>query len=202
MPTKDGLCQKPEECPPCWSQHLREKLVDSYGAIQWSWFTWVNAFCDLLCKELRMVAAAWFTWVNAFCDLLCKELRMVAAATSGLISEQVFVRAVYNNGSWTYNCEAVKMPLLLPLQELQGKDDRGWRKKSVFASRPSWPEDWKKEGGFAFRTSNKFLLVARHTLTKASQNAFKAGAVNFVNPLSPPFTVKKVCTRTKNSQGT
>ena len=180
MPTKDALCQKPEECPPCWSQHLREKLVDSYGAIQWSWFTWVNAFCDLLCKELRMVAAA----------------------TSGLISEQVFVRAVYNNGSWTYNCEAVKMPLLLPLQELQGKDDRGWRKKSVFASLPSWPEDWKKEGDFAFRTSNKFLLVARHTLTKAFQNAFKAGAVNFVNPLSPPFTVKKVCTRTKNSQGT
>ena len=60
------------------------------------------------------------------------------------------------------------MPLLLRLQELQGKDDAEW-KKSVFASR------LRGENAFvvvfspvpvaAYSTSNKFLLVARHTLT-------------------------------------
>ena len=50
----------------------------------------------------------------------------------------------------------------------------------------------------SFSMSNRFLLVARHTLTMGLQ---KAGAVNFVNSLSL-LSMKKVRTKTKNSQGT
>ena len=53
----------------------------------------------------------------------------------------------------------------------------------------------------SYSTSNAFLFVARHTLW-AFKNAFKVGTVNFANSLSPPSTVKKVCTASKNSQGT
>ena len=58
---------------------------------------------------------------------------------------------------------------------------------------------WKKMCFFAsYSMNNRFLLVARHTLTMGLR---KAGAVNFMNSLSL-FTMKKVHTKTKNSQGT
>ena len=55
---------------------------------------------------------------------------------------------------------------------------------------------------FSPHTSYKFLLVSRHTLTRAFNNAFKTGTVNFANSLSTPSVVKKVHTGSKNSQGT
>ena len=54
-------------------------------------------------------------------------------------------------------------------------------------------------------TSNKFLLVAKHTLTQwqwAFKNALEIGTVNFTNSLSPPSILKNVHTESKNSQRT
>ena len=53
----------------------------------------------------------------------------------------------------------------------------------------------------AYSTSNKFLLVARHTLITGLWICLQSHIrrpVNFVNSLSPPSTVKKVCARSKN----
>jgi len=61
------------------------------------------------------------------------------------------------------------MPLLLPLQKLQGKGDEGWKKVSVFA------EDRECVGKkcvffFAsYSTSNKLLHVARYILITGLQ---------------------------------
>ena len=46
----------------------------------------------------------------------------------------------------------------------------------------------------SYSTSNKFLLVVRHTLslTTGLHNAFKVGTVNVANSLSLPSIVKKV----------
>ena len=48
-----------------------------------------------------VVQQSWFAIVNALCNLSCKKSQKVIAATSGPISEQVLVHAVYDNGSWT-----------------------------------------------------------------------------------------------------
>ena len=48
--------------------------------------------------------------------------------TSRPISEYVLLHGVYNSGSWTWNREAVQMPILLQLQKLPWKDDGGWKK--------------------------------------------------------------------------
>ena len=71
---------------------------------------------------------SWFTQVNALCNLPCRKLWKVTAAISGPISEQALVYVVYNNGSLTYNCQAVQMPPLLQLQKLPGKGDERWKK--------------------------------------------------------------------------
>ena len=58
------------------------------------------------------------------------------------------------------------------LQESQGKGDEGWGKKSVFASFPcsQYCLCLKKNAfGAAYSMSNKFLIVARHTLTTGLQ---------------------------------
>ena len=47
------------------------------------------------------------------------------SVTSGPISELALLHAVYNSGSWTKNCEAVQMPILLQLQKLPWKGDGG-----------------------------------------------------------------------------
>ena len=74
------------------------------------------------------------------------------------------------------------MPPLLQLQNLPGKGDGGWGKKSVSASFCFSPDQkiaiaisWKKKKkkkkrfGASYSTSNKLLLVARHILTTGLQ---------------------------------
>ena len=66
------------------------------------------------------------------------------------------------------------MPLLLALQELLGKADGAWRKKNVslyhFLADRKIPSMWKKMHFLAsYSMGNKFLLVARHTLTTGLQ---------------------------------
>ena len=46
-----------------------------------------------------VIQQSWFAWVNALHNLSCKKSLKVIAATSGLISEQAWLHAVYNNGS-------------------------------------------------------------------------------------------------------
>ena len=47
-------------------------LCSMYWAVQWSWFAWVNAFCNLSCKKLREVAASLPGWfLSRRCFMLC-----------------------------------------------------------------------------------------------------------------------------------
>ena len=111
------------------------------------WFPWL--WC------CWAVQPSWFAWVNALCNLSW----MVTAATSGLISEYVLLHAVPNKGSLAQNCKAVQMPVLLCLPKLQGTDDGGWGKKVSLHF-------------FSADFFQKFLFVARHTLTVGLQKCF------------------------------
>ena len=68
--------------------------------------------------------------------------------------------------------------------------------KKVFASFFGSPEDRDCEGKMhllaSCNTSDKFFLVARHTLTTGLQKAFRVGTLNIL--LTPPPIVKKVGT--------
>ena len=102
----------------------------------------------------------------------------------------------------------VKMPLLLYLQNLQGKGDGQMeKKKKCFTSFWGWPEDCKFVGGkmrfwHPIARATIYCLLPDTFWLRAFKNALKVGTVNFANSLSPPFIVKKVCTGSKNSQGT
>ena len=106
---------------------------------------------------------------------------------------------MYNNG------EAVQMPPLLQLQKLPGKGNGGWGKKVSlcrFLADQNIEISWG-EGcvlGHPIARATSYCLMP--DTIRASKNAFKVGSVKFANSVSPPSTVKKVCTGSKSSQGT
>ena len=156
----------------------------TYWAVQWSWFEWVNAICNLLRKKSREVAAS---------------------LPGQFLSRRFWV--VYNKGSWTKNCEAVQMPLLLQLQKkLPWKKDGGWKKKClciVFLAYQKIASSWKKWVlGYPIARATSYCLLPDTFWLRASKNVFKVGSVKFANSLSPPSIVKKVRTGSKSSQGT
>ena len=91
------------------------------------------------------------------------------------------------------------MPPLLQLQKLLGKGDGGWR-KSVFALFFGW-QDRKFVEKMRFGASYSTNVLPDTFWLRASKTVFKVGSVKFTNSLSPPSTVKKVCTWSKSSQG-
>jgi len=69
------------------------------------------------------------------------------------------------------------MPVLLCLQELQGKDDGGWKKVSLHH----------------FPADRKITIAWKKMHILGIKNAPKVGSVNFAK--SSPSIVKKVCTK-------
>ena len=137
--------------------HLDRKLVNflpwvctiSYLAVQWSWFAWVNALCNLLYKKPREVTASLpGRFLSRRCFMLC-----ITTEVKPRIAKQ-------------YKCHHCCI-----CKNYQGKQIEGG--KSVFASFFGWPEDRefmeKMCFGASCSTSNKLLLVARHIPTTGLQ---------------------------------
>ena len=125
--------------------------------------------------------------------------------TSGPISEWALLHAVYNNGSWTYNCKAVQMPPLLLLQKLPGKGDGGW-KKEVFCivfwlTRRSWVLGKKCVLGDPIARATSYCLLPDTFWLRASKNVFKVGSVKYANSLSPPSIGRKYALEVKVAKG-
>ena len=121
--------------------------------IQWWWFAWVNALCNLLGKKSRVVAASLpGHFLSRHCFMLC-------------ITMEVEPRIVKQ-----YKCDHCSS-----CKNYQGQGMKGG-KKSFFASFLGWPEDRNFTEifcfGASFSTSNKLLLVARHILTIGLQKCF------------------------------
>ena len=58
----------------CFKQMILRSVthLSIYWAVQWSWFARVNAFCNLLCKKSREVAASLPGWfLSRRCFTLC-----------------------------------------------------------------------------------------------------------------------------------
>ena len=147
-----------------------------------------------------MVQWSWFSRVNALCNLSRKKSREVAASLMGrFLSRRCFTLCITMEDEPRI-AKQYKMPPLLQLQKLPGKGDGGWTKKClcvVFLADQKIASSWKRcvLGHPIARAIHTFWL-------RASKNVLKVGSVKFANSLSPPSTVKKVRTGSKSSQGT
>ena len=154
-------------------------LFNGYWVVQWSWFAWVNALCNLLCRSCeRLQHDFWGRFPSRCCLRLCITMEIELRITK------------------QYKCQHC-----CSCKNYRGKGLEGG--KSVFASFWGWPEDCefmeKMCFGASYSTCNKLLLVARHSLTTGLQKCLNIGNVKFTN--SPPSIVKKVRTGSKSSQG-
>ena len=132
--------QRLNTSPPQQTAHL-------YWAVQWSWFAWVNALCNLSCKKSQEVAASLPGWfVSRHCFMLC-------------ITIEVEPRSAKQ-----YKCHHC-----CSCKNYQGKGMEGG-KKNVFVSFLGWPEDHEfMHFGASYSMSNNLLLVARHILIAGLQ---------------------------------
>ena len=157
-------------------------IILIYWAVQWSWFARVNALCNLLCKKSRQVALSllgWFLCRHCFTLWITMEV------------EHRIVKQYY-----CHHCCCCK--------NYRGKEMEGGKKVSLhrFSADQKIAISWKKciLGHPTARAASYCLFL--DTWLQASKNVFKVGSVKFANSLSPPSIVKKVCTRSKSSQGT
>ena len=153
------------------------------GWFGWCWFARGNALCNISHeKSCEAAASLPGRFLSRHCFVLC-------------ITMEVEPRIVKQ-----YTCHHC-----CRCKNYQGKGMEGGKKCLCVVF---WPTRWlrvcekKKHFGASYSTSNKFCLLPDTVWLRASKNAFKVGSVKFANSLSPPSIVKKVCTRSKSSQGT
>ena len=154
-----------------------------YWAVQWSWFAWVNALCNLSRKKLREVAASLpGRFLSRCCFALCITMEV----------EPIIVKQ--------YKCHHC-----CSCKNYRGKGMEGGKKMSLhhFLADQKIASSWICFVlGHLIAQATSYCLLADRFWLRASKNAFKVGSVKFTNSLSPPFIVKKVRTGSKNSQGT
>ena len=157
-------------------------LCSMYWAVQWSWFAWVNAFCNLSHKKLQKVAVSLQGWfLSRRCFTLC-----ITMEVESRIAKQ-------------YKCHHC-----CSCKKTTG--ERGWRVgKSVcvniWLTKRSWVCE-KKCFRASYSMSNKLLRVARHILTTSLQKCLSSWQCKIRKFTVTTFHWKKVCTRSKSSQGT
>ena len=158
-------------------------IILIYWAVQWSWFARVNALCNLLCMKSRQVALSllgWFLCRHCFTPWITMEV------------EHRIVKQYY-----CHHCCCCK--------NYRGKEMEGGKKVSLhrFSADQKIAISWKKcILGHPTARATSYCLLPDTFWLQASKNVFKVGSVKFANSLSPPSIVKKVCTRSKSSQGT
>ena len=153
-----------------------------YWAVQWSWFAQVNALCNFLRKKLREVATSPpGRFLSRCCFTLC-------------ITKEVEPRIVKQYKH--HHCCSCK--------NYQGKGMESGKILSLhqFLAYQKIASSWKKcVLGHPIARATSYCLLLDTFWLQASKNAFKVGSVKLANSLSLPSIVKKVCTRSKSSQG-
>ena len=153
-------------------------LTPTSWVVQWSWFAWVNALCNLSCKKSQEVAASFQgQFLSSHCFMLC-----ITVEVEPRIAKQ-------------YKCQYCCS------WKLTG--ERGWRVEQKCLCIIFLAEGHKfMEKMYFGAWATSYCLLPDTFWLQASINAFKVGSVTFANSLSLPSIVKKVCTGSKSSQGT
>ena len=164
------------------TQNGRHQLPDDYWAVRWSWFAWVNAFCNLSHKKLWEVAASLpGQYLSRRCFMLCITMEVEPR----IVKQSKCQHCCSCKNYWGKGMEGGKRCL------------RNFLADQKIASL------WKKFIlGHPIARATSYCLLPDTFWLRASKNAFEVGSVKFTNSLSPPFTVKKVRTGSKSSQGT
>ena len=150
--------------------------------VQWSWFAWVNALCNLSSKKLQEVAASLLgRFLNRCCCTLCITMEVKL-----IIAKQ-------------YKCHHC-----CSCKKYRGKGMEDGKKGSLqhFLADQKIMSLWKKIVlGHPIARATSYCLLPYTFWLWASKNVFKVGSVKFTNSLSPPSIVKKVCTEVKAAKG-
>ena len=159
------------------------KLSSQYWAVQWSWFAWVNALCNLSRKKSQEIAASLAGW---FLSRRCFTLCITIEVEPGIAKQ--------------YKCHH-----RCSCKNYRGKGMEGGKKVSLhcFLADQKIEILWKKcILGHPIARAASYCLLPDTFWLWAFKNAFKVGSVKFANSLSPPSIVKKVRTGSKSCQGT
>ena len=151
--------------------------------VQWSWFAWVNALCNLSRKKSREVTASHpGQFLSRRCFMLC-------------ITMEVEPRVAKQ-----YKCQHC-----CSCKNYRGEGMEGGKKVSLhrFLADQKIASSWKIcVLGHPIARATGYCLLPDTFWLQASKNVFKVGSVKFANSLSLPSIVKKLHTRNKSSQGT
>ena len=159
-------------------------LCSMYLAVQWSWFAWVNAFCNLSHKKLQKVTVSLLGWfLSRHCFTLC-----ITMEVESRIAKQ-------------YKCHHC-----CSCKKKKKNGQRGWRmEKSVFVSIFGWPKDPEFVIffilGHPIAWATSYCVLPDTFLLQASKNAFKVGSVKFANSLSPPSIGRMYAPEVKAAKG-
>ena len=145
-----------------------------YWAVQWSWFARVNALCNLSPKKSQEVAMSLLgRFLSRCCFTLC-----ITMEVEPRIAKQ-------------YKCHHC-----CSCKNNRGKGIEGGKNVSLhhflLTRRSRVPVAW----------ATSYCLLPDTFWLWAPKNVFKVDSVKFADSLSTPSIVKKVCTRSKSSQGT
>ena len=163
-------------------------------------------FLSLYQQLYWVVQQSWFARVNALCNLSYKKLQEVTASPPGrFLSSHCFTLCITMEVEPRI-AKPYKFHHCCSCKNYWGKGMEGW-KKSVFAllflADQKIASLWKKcVLGHLIAWATSYCLLPDTFWLWAYKNVFKVGSVKFTDLLSPPSTVKKVCTGSKSIQGT
>ena len=155
--------------------------MSHYWVVWWSWFTWVNAICNLLRKKSWEVTASLLgRFLSRCCFTLCITMEVEPRIAKKYKCHHCYSCKNYRDkGGETCLCVVFWLT----------------RRSRVRAGRECvW--------GHPIAQATSYCLLPDTLWLGASKNAFTAGTVNLANLLSLPSIVKKIRTGSKNSQGT
>ena len=156
----------------------------SYWAVQWSWFAWVNALCNLSYKKSQEVAVS---LPGQFLSCGCFTLCIAIEVEPRIVKQYKCHHHCSCKNYWGKGMEDGKKKCLCVVFWLtRGSQFRG--EKNVLGHPIPW--------------TTSYCLLPDTFWLRASQNPYKVGSVKFTNSLSMPSIVKKVHTGSKSSQGT
>ena len=154
-----------------------------YWVVQWSWFAWVNAFCNLSHKKSQEVTAS---LPGQFLRRRCFMLCIIMEVKPRIVKQYKCQHCCICKNYWEKGMEGGKKAVL-----------------HHFLADQKIASSWKKcVSGHPIAQARSYCLLPDTFWLRASKNAFKVGSVKFANSLSPPSIVKKVCPGSKSSQGT
>ena len=137
------------------------KTGGAYWAVQWSWFAWVNALCNILCKKSWETAASLLgRFLSGRCFTLCITMEVEPKTAK------------------QYKCHHC-----CSCKKYQGKGMEGGKKVSLhrFSANQKVASLWKIKCvlGHPIAWVTSYCLLPDTFWLRASTNVFKVGSVKF-----------------------